>query len=145
MIFNKTINKERLRLEIEKSSITQIPSSIISSGTSFDITFESTLSTEDTKSLEALISRHRSIPLEQVDTSVTARQIRTALIMSGITLSHIEAILDSLPEPDKTMASVAWNHSYRFHRDNVMVISLAPAMGLSEADLDDLWALAGSL
>tara|TARA_R110000851_G_scaffold160304_3_gene303564 strand:+ start:122 stop:559 length:438 start_codon:yes stop_codon:yes gene_type:complete len=145
MIFKSTINKERLTSEIINSNISEKSFSIISSGTSFDICFESELSSKDLILLETIITKHKPIPLENIDTSVTARQMRVAMIMSGISIESIEAAIDSLPEPDKSVASVSWKYSYRFHRDNELVVALAPAIGLTEQDLDNLWALAETL
>jgi hypothetical protein len=147
MIFNKIINKQRLKLEIAESDITYESFSIVSSGTSFEITFSNELSSGDIEALSILVIKHKPVPIPKgmPDTSVTARQVRTALILSGVTLDQISGILDSLPEPNKTVAKVAWEHSYRFHRDNELVISLAPAVGLTTEDLDNLWVLAKSL
>lgn len=76
---------------------------------------------------------------------VSARQIRTALVLNGISISTIESALTSLPEPDKSIASIAWEYSNDFYRDNVLVNSLAPILNLTEEDLDNLWNLAKTL
>jgi hypothetical protein len=145
MIFEKSINIERITLQIENSNISISIQKIISSGSNCEITFNGDLSLEETATLEAIITRHKPFPLEDIDTSVTARQIRTAMVMSGISIDDIETALDNLPEPTKEYANIAWKYSYRFHRDNPMVMSLTPAMGLTAEDLDDLWTLARSV
>lgn len=76
---------------------------------------------------------------------VSARQIRTALVLSGISISIIETALQSLPEPDKSVATIAWEYSNDFFRDNPLVNSLAPLLNLTEEDLDNLWTLARTL
>lgn len=76
---------------------------------------------------------------------VSARQIRTALVISGISLDGIAAIINSLPEPDRSVAMVAWEYSNDFYRDNEMIASLGPLLGFTEEDLDNLWNLAKTL
>lgn len=145
MVFNKTVNKERLRAEIENSSISLTLKEIISSGNNCDIIFNSGLSESEAVVLQNLVSNHKPIPLENVDTSVSARQIRTAMVLSGISIATIEGAIDSLPEPTATVARIAWDFSNLYYRDNELVVALAPAMGLTISDLDNLWVLAKTL
>ena len=145
MIFNKTINKERLKKEIEDSDISASIKSIISSGNSCDIEFKVTLPQDDEDTLVLVVNNHKPLPLENVDTSVSARQIRTAMVLSGMSIATTEAAIDSLPEPTKTVARIAWDHSNLYYRDNKLVVALAPTVGLSVSQLDDLWALAKTL
>jgi hypothetical protein len=145
MIFNKAVNIERLTLKIESSSIATPLQKIVSSGSNCEILFDGELPVNELVILGKILSKHKPLPLETIDTSVTARQMRTAIIMSGISIETIESVLNSQDEPTRSIANVAWNHSYRFHRDNALVISLAPAMGLTVEELDELWVLARSL
>jgi hypothetical protein len=77
--------------------------------------------------------------------SVSPRQIRLALVSSGIPLDTIESFINSLEEPTKTMARIAWEYSTAFERYNELVEQLGAAMGLTSTQLDDLWRMAGSL
>jgi phage terminase large subunit-like protein len=76
---------------------------------------------------------------------VSPRQIRTALVLSGISIQTIEQALDSLNEPEKSIAKIAWEFSNEFNRDNPLIDSLAPVLGLTSAQLDALWNLAKTL
>lgn len=86
-----------------------------------------------------------------VPESVTMRQARLALIESGKfnTLSElntgINTIITGLPEPDSSKAQIEWDYSSRVERDKPFVLSIAPALGLSDLDLDNLFILAGTL
>lgn len=81
----------------------------------------------------------------QVPMSVTPRQIRTALVLSGISLSSIENIIQSLPSPDKDIALIAWEYSVEFQRNNPLINQLAPLLGLSNKQIDDIFILASTL
>lgn len=84
-------------------------------------------------------------PQNTVPFSVTPRQIRTALVLSGISLSSIEAIIDSLPPPNKEIALIAWEYSVEFQRNNPLINQLAPLLGLSSEQIDDIFILASTL
>jgi hypothetical protein len=84
-------------------------------------------------------------PQNTVPLSVTPRQIRTALVLSGISLSSIEAIIDSLPSPNKEIALIAWEYSIEFQRNNPLINQLAPLLGLSSKQIDDIFILASTL
>lgn len=77
--------------------------------------------------------------------AVTPRQMRIALVMSGISLSTIESVIDSLPEPDKSVTRITWEYSVEFQRNNPLLNAMAPALGLSQTQVDDLFALASTL
>jgi hypothetical protein len=76
---------------------------------------------------------------------VTPRQFRQALIISGISMQAIEDLINSQPEPLRSLAMVEWEYSTAFVRSNQMVNQLAPAIGFTPAMLDQLWILAGTL
>lgn len=76
---------------------------------------------------------------------VTPRQIRQALILSGISLSQIDSALDSLPEPIKSLAKAEWEYSNSFQRTRPLVSSVGQMLGWTNAQVDALWKLAGSL
>lgn len=82
---------------------------------------------------------YRNIP------SVTPRQIRQALILSGISIAQIESALDSLPEPIKSLAKTEWEYSNAFERNRPLVEQMGAMLGWSSEQLDNLWLFAGSL
>lgn len=75
----------------------------------------------------------------QVPHSVTPRQFRMSLVQKGIELSTVTAIIDSLPEPEQTLARINWEYATSFDRDNEMLNQMAPALNLSPADLDEIF------
>jgi len=77
--------------------------------------------------------------------SVTPRQMRIALVMSGVDLNLIENMINNLPEPSKTITRVTWEYSVEFQRNNPLLIAMAPALGLTNEQIDQLFQLASTL
>jgi len=87
-------------------------------------------------------------PISQVvPKSVTPRQIRLALVMSGNSqmLSLIENVIDNLPEPDRTVAKITWEYSTEVQRTNPLLCSMAPLLNITEEDLDYFFIFANTL
>lgn len=76
---------------------------------------------------------------------VTPRQIRQALILSGVSMSQITDALNTLPEPMKSLANAEWEYSNSFQRTRPLVASVGQMLGWSSTQLDALWKFAGSL
>lgn len=104
----------------------------------------SVITPQEKVDLDAFVANHTGEFKEYI-MPVSARQIRTALVMSGSSIATIEAALNSLPEPNKSIALIAWEYSNEYYRDNPLIESLAPAMGFTSEELDDLWRLARTL
>lgn len=79
-----------------------------------------------------------------VPTSITMRQARLALLNANL-LDDVDAAINSLASPQKETARITWEYSTEVQRNNGLVSVLAPALGLSESDLDDLFILGDSL
>jgi hypothetical protein len=97
---------------------------------------------------ECLRNDFNGIPNTQVigtPQTVTPRQIRVALIMSGISLELIENTINSLPEPQKSITKVTWEYSVEFQRNNPMILAMAPLLGLNNEQIDQLFILASTL
>lgn len=86
----------------------------------------------------------KPVPVEELK-DVTPRQIRQALILSGITLDQIDQAIDSLDEPTKSLARVEWEYSIAFQRHRPLVSQVAQMLGWTDEQLDALWRLAASL
>jgi hypothetical protein len=82
---------------------------------------------------------------KKVPRSVTPRQMRTALILSGRSLTMIEDTISTMSEPDRSIYLVAWEYSIECQRTNPLINALAPALGLTQSQIDDLFILAATL
>ena len=76
---------------------------------------------------------------------ITPRQMRQALVISGIDLTMIDAALNSLPEPTKSLAIISWDFAIGFNRYDPLVSSVAMLLGWGEAEIDALWDLGGAI
>ena len=81
---------------------------------------------------------------ESVPTEVTMRQARLALLAAG-KLAGVEAAIASMPEPQRTAASIEWEYSSALQRNNPFVSQLGAALGLDDAGIDALFIAAAKL
>lgn len=82
--------------------------------------------------------------LPVVPASITMRQARLALHSQGL-YAAVGAAIDALPDPPKTAAIIEWEYSNEVQRRNGFVSSIAPILGLTEAQIDDLFLLGATL
>lgn len=76
--------------------------------------------------------------------TVTMRQARLALLGVGM-LPAVETAINALPEPQKSAARIEWDYSSEVRRDQPLVMMLAPALGLTAAQIDNLFLQASTL
>jgi len=75
---------------------------------------------------------------------VTMRQARLALLQAG-KLAIVEAAIAAMPSPQKEAAQIEWEYSNSVLRTNQLILALAPAFGMSEEDMDQLFVFASTL
>lgn len=76
---------------------------------------------------------------------VTARQAWQALILAGL-IDQVQPAIDAVPDPvQRRLLDAEWNKSQEFHRTRPTLIALAAAIGMTEADLDNLFTQAAQL
>ena len=83
-------------------------------------------------------------PAVYVPASITMRQARLALLAAGL-LGNIDTAIASLPSPQKERAQIEWQYSNDVLRHNGFVASLAPALGLTDAQIDALFLSGAAL
>jgi hypothetical protein len=141
--YSKTpVSIDRLRLEIKASAIAIYPSAITYYDGSLDIDFADALSGENVTVLDALVTAHTGAAIPP---DVTPRQIRQALILSGVSMASITTALESLSEPTRSLALAEWEYSNMFDRTRPLVASVGQMLGWTSAQLDALWIYAGTL
>ena len=136
----KEINSDKLLSEIKSQLLGLV--SIDTLGTSVSISFSSSLTESEEQILNAIVENHVNTATIR---SVTPRQMRIALVMSGISISNIEAVINSLPEPDQSVVRITWEYSVEFQRNNPLIASMGPALGLTTAQIEQLFILAATL
>lgn len=76
---------------------------------------------------------------------LTPRQLRLALLSSGVNLTDISDAIDAMPEPTKSYASISWDYATIFERRDPLISAVAGILELSEAEIDQIWDLGSSL
>lgn len=79
-----------------------------------------------------------------IPSRVTMRQARLALLGAGL-LDDVLAAIEAMPSPQKEEAQIEWEYSQEVQRDKALVLALAPALGLDDAALDQLFIQAATL
>ncbi len=78
-------------------------------------------------------------------TAVTMRQARLALLGAGL-LDDVDAAIASIPDPvQRKAAQIEWEYATIVERNSALIQQLAPALGLTEAQMDELFATAARL
>lgn len=83
-------------------------------------------------------------PAPPVPSRITMRQARLALLQSGL-LASVDAAIAGLPEPDKSAAQIEWEYASEVQRNAGLVPAMAQALGMTDAQLDELFVLASTL
>jgi len=69
--------------------------------------------------------------------TVSARQIRLWLIRQGISLAQVDAAIGAIPDQlERDSVRVEWQHAPYVERTHLMLVPLAAALGLTEAQVD---------
>lgn len=79
-----------------------------------------------------------------VPESVTMRQARLALLGAGL-LAQVNAVVADMPGAEGDAVRIEWEFSSTVERNRPLVLSLIAALGLTDAQLDDLFRQAAAL
>lgn len=88
---------------------------------------------------------HIEEKLIEIPNTISQRQLRTQLALNGFDLSDVQAVIDSLPDPNKTIAQIAWDYALTFFRDDTLLNSITGILGISQSDLDQIFINASKL
>lgn len=83
-------------------------------------------------------------PPVPVPQSVTMRQARLALHAADL-LSSVDTAIASMQEPAKTAALIEWEYASAVERNAGLVPAMASALGMTDAQIDDLFITAATL
>ena len=83
-------------------------------------------------------------PVNSVPVAITMRQARLVLLGAG-KLAGVDTAIANIPDPTtRAAAQIEWEFSNELQRDNAFVTMLAPALGLTSEQVDQLF-IAGSV
>ena len=89
---------------------------------------------------EAMATTTPTEPADPIPLSVTRFQARAALQLAGLLDDAEAAIAEAHP-----LSRIAWEHAHVYRRDSPTLISIGQQLGLSEADIDELFKTAASI
>lgn len=90
------------------------------------------------------MDQHVAASAPPVPKVVTMRQARLALLGAGL-LDTVTTQIATLPSPQKEAATIEWEYSQEVHRNKELVGVLAPMLGLTGAQIDQLFIAAATL
>lgn len=94
--------------------------------------------------VESEITPHDLVVLPPA--TVSARQIRLWLVRHGVSLAQVDAAIDAIPDAQqREECRVEWNHAPWVERTHPMLLPLAAALGLTEAQVDDAFREAATI
>lgn len=146
-----TFEKETLPLKINDEIMALNIAKIVgvsTSATQVYVQISEEFSGSELEQVQTVINGHDKDDLLYARVSmidITPRQFRQALFLTGISEAQVVQVINSQPEPTKTMAMIEWEYSTAFVRSNLLLNQLLPFFGLSQTQLDDLWNLGASL
>lgn len=101
-----------------------------------------------TEMTEDEIAEHEDgLPAIQVFLApLTARQLRLGLVANGITLDQVEAAIAAIDDAQaRAVALIEWQYASQFNRDHPLIAQVAETIGLSDDQIDDMWAVSLAL
>lgn len=84
------------------------------------------------------------IPPTPVPEVVTMRQARIALSRAGL-ISQVEQALTAMEGQAGEEARIEWDYSSEVHRSKPFVVGLGAAIGLTDAEINDLFITASGI
>jgi hypothetical protein len=83
---------------------------------------------------------------DAIPVSVSMKSARKALILAGIPMATINAAFDAIPDAtQKELAKIDWEFSSVVRLDSPLVVSMAGALGLTDAEVDGLFVAASQI
>lgn len=77
---------------------------------------------------------------------VTMAQARKSIIKSGISIATVNSAVAAIEDPQEMeLAQTDWEYSTTVRRDSDLIASLAPALNLTEDQIDQMFILADTL
>jgi DNA-binding transcriptional MerR regulator len=72
--------------------------------------------------------RPEPLPPPPPPAAITRRQLRLWLVRNGFTLAQVEALIDALPEPQRTEARIEWQDATQYERGHPLLQQLSGAL-----------------
>ena len=74
-----------------------------------------------------------------VPESISQMKLRKQLILSGIAISSIDALIQSLPQPNRDLIYTMWEYAVVFDRNNPELNAMSQMLNISSEQLDEIF------
>lgn len=75
----------------------------------------------------------------KVPESISQMKLRKQLILSGISITSIDALIQSLPQPNRDLIYTMWEYAVVFDRANPELNAMAQMLEISSEQLDEIF------
>lgn len=74
-----------------------------------------------------------------VPESISQMKLRKQLILSGISIASIDALIQSLPQPNRDIIYTMWEYAVVFDRNNPELNAMAQMLQITSEQLDEIF------
>lgn len=74
-----------------------------------------------------------------VPDSISQMKLRKQLILSGISIASIDALIQSLPQPNRDLIYTMWEYAVVFDRQNPELNAMAQMLNITQQQLDEIF------
>ena len=74
-----------------------------------------------------------------VPESISQMKLRKQLVLSGISIASIDALIQSLPQPNRDLIYTMWEYAVVFDRNNPELNAMAEMLNISQEQLDNIF------
>ena len=74
-----------------------------------------------------------------VPDSISQMKLRKQLILSGISIASIDALIQSLPQPNRDLIYTMWEYAVVFDRQNPELNAMAQMLNITKQQLDEIF------
>jgi len=74
-----------------------------------------------------------------VPNSISQMKLRKQLILSGISIASVDALIQSLPQPNRDLIYTMWEYAVVFDRSNPELNAMAQMLNITKQQLDEIF------
>ena len=74
-----------------------------------------------------------------VPDSISQMKLRKQLILSGISIASVDALIQSLPQPNRDLIYTMWEYAVVFDRHNPELNAMAQMLEITQQQLDEIF------
>lgn len=86
-----------------------------------------------------IINKSNEINQLIVPESISQMKLRKQLILSGISIASIDALIQSLPQPNRDLIYTMWEYAVVFDRTNPELNAMAKMLEITPEQLDNIF------